>query len=177
MPSDVESDFAGGRPHSPVDKGKIRLFDRTIVKRAAQLRMSPIVFCNDQKTRGPFVDPVNNSRTRFAAGAGQVPKLEYQAVNQGPPTVPRSGMDHQTCRFFNHRQIIVFVDDTEGNILRLQPWPSRRLQSYFNNLIAAQAVPGLFLPIPDTDRSCPVQCLNMRSSELDKVAGEEYIQP
>jgi len=86
-------------------------------------------------------------------------------------------MNHQARGLFDDNQIIVFVDDLEGDVLRLEAGAARQLQIHFNNLVATQPVARLFLAVPDTDRPCPVQCLNMRSSALDKVAGQEYIQP
>src|SRR4030095_16023349 len=177
MPSNIESDITGGLAHASVDKGQICFLDRTILKRPAQPRMSPIVFSHNEKAGGPFVDPVDDPGPGFAARAGQAMELEHQAVNESALARSRARMDNQAGRFLDDSQIVIFVDNFEGDILGLQTGPAGRFEIDFNDLVAAQPVPRLLLPVSNTDRPRPVECLNVRAGELDKVAGKEYIQP
>ncbi|MPM72747.1 hypothetical protein SDC9_119723 [bioreactor metagenome] len=81
--------------------------------------MGFIVFCDHQQTRGVLIDPMDNARTDHAIDRRQVRQMIQQRVHQRAVLVSRRRVNHQPHRLVDNGQILILIDNLQGNVLGL----------------------------------------------------------
>ena len=94
--------------------------------------MRAVVFGDEQQARRVPVEPVDDSRPQHAADAGQVDAVGEQRVHKCMPRVARRRMHGQAGRLIDNQQVVVFIDDAQGDCFRLDVEGQRRWDSYLN---------------------------------------------
>lgn len=98
-------------------QGEVATVDGVSAELFGKAFVGPSVLCDDEEPRCVFVDPVNDPRSRILA-AGNL-TVRQERGNEGTTPVPGGRMNHHPSRFVHDDQIVVLVDDSEGNIFRL----------------------------------------------------------
>ena len=97
----------------PVDTVNAHLFGKAL--------MGGVIFCHHQQAAGILVDSVNDAGTDGAANAGQTTAaMVQQRVHQRPVRITRSRMDHHPLGLVHHQQVLVLIDDFQGDFLGLR---------------------------------------------------------
>lgn len=87
-----------------------------------ELRREPMVrrvgLCHHQQTGGVLVDPVHNSGPPFASHPRKITaKMAQKRIDQSTARASRSGVHHETRGLVDHHEMIVLVNDTQGDVL------------------------------------------------------------
>lgn len=60
-----------------------------------------------------------NTGSLYSSNAGKVAlAVVKKSIHESAVGIPRRGVNHQTCWFVNDDEILILVEDIEGNILR-----------------------------------------------------------
>jgi hypothetical protein len=79
-----------------------------------------VAFGDDQQAGSVLVYPVDDAGALDAADARQLARaMVEQRVDQSAVQIARGGMDDKAGGFVHYDQVVVFISDGEGNILRL----------------------------------------------------------
>ncbi len=106
---------------------------------------------HDQQSARELVEAVNDAGTQSVASL-KGPRWYSSAFTRVPVRTPASSMANQAGGFVNYRQVLIFINQLEGNILRLRPWLGRcRHHLHGNGVSRPQQVAGLDLRMVDLD--------------------------
>ena len=83
----------------------------------------------------------------------QILKVKKEGIRNRPAPGSGPGMDHQSCRLFNDRQILVFEVNLERYLLRCDGRRFRRPEIYFDGFSTPDAVSGFIEAPIDPDRA------------------------
>ena len=83
----------------------------------------------------------------------------------------RPWMDHDACRLFKDREILIFEVDLERELLSSQWSRLERAEIQLNRFPAADLISGFFLAALDTDGTRTVQKLDLRPGQLFQALG------
>ena len=101
--------------HTTVDQRHVQLEDFTIAELLGQPFMRHIIFSDDQQGRGLFIDAMYDAGPYAPSGSRQLIEVIDQRIRQRPRFLPCAGVNHQPRRLVHHNQIIIFINDVEGN--------------------------------------------------------------
>ena len=83
--------------------------------------MGLIIFRNDKQTCRILVDAMNDSLPLDSVAARQFSTaVVQQCIDQCPLAVAGSGMNHHVLGLIHHQQMLVLLDNLQGNLLRLR---------------------------------------------------------
>ncbi|MBA7623503.1 hypothetical protein ES703_30899 [subsurface metagenome] len=82
--------------------------------------LSGAVLSHQHHARGIFIQAVDDTGAQGVADISQVGEVSQDGVDQGMGGVARGGVDGQTGRLIDDEEVIVFVDNFEGNRLGFQ---------------------------------------------------------
>lgn len=122
MSSDRRFDPAYRRPYLPVHQGQVFPPQGARFQLSGKAAVHIIAFGYKQQSRCILVQPVHDAWAFRPAQGGKCAAVSEQGADEGAPLVARGGMDDHPPGLVDHQQIIVLVDDIEGNLLR----PRRR---------------------------------------------------
>ena len=78
--------------------------------------MGQVSFGDHNGPGGIFVEPVHNAGALHTANAQQlVAAVGQHPIDQGAAQVTGGGVHHQTGGFVENNQVLVFVENIEGN--------------------------------------------------------------
>ena len=104
-----------------VDHRFIKAVHRVLLNLAAEPKVAFIILRTDQQTAGILVDAMNDSLTFDSIAACQFSTaVVQQRIDQCPLAVAGSGMDHHVLGLIHHQQMLVLIDNLQGNLLRLR---------------------------------------------------------
>ena len=82
--------------------------------------MRHIIFAGHQRSRRVHIDPVYDSRPHGAVNAGQFKAaVVHQSIDQRLAIVPGRWMHDHLLRLIDNDDILVFIEDVQRNVLRL----------------------------------------------------------
>ncbi|MBV9488176.1 MAG: hypothetical protein JO069_00435 [Verrucomicrobia bacterium] len=84
-------------------------------KLAAQLKVNRIGLRDHQTAGGVFVQPVHDARSRLAAHPAQWPRPSQQSVDERARREARSRVNRHARRLVHHQQVLILVDDRDGD--------------------------------------------------------------
>src|SRR5271166_538420 len=84
--------------------------------------MSFVVLCDHYEAAGFFVEAMHDARARVATDRGQRGEMMQQGIDQRATIAlvvggSGSGVDHHAGRLVDNGEIVVFVEDVEGDFL------------------------------------------------------------
>src|SRR3989440_10884170 len=100
------------------DYGQVGAAQRTILQLGRQRPVARVVAGDDDEPRCALVESVHHARSRRAADLGPRAASAEQGVHERPRVVARGRVDDHACRFVDDGDVLVFVDDVEGDRLR-----------------------------------------------------------
>jgi len=98
----------------------------------------PIIFSHHQHTGCILVESVHNPRPQRTSDTFELRTVIKKSIHQCAAVMPRRRVDHQPGLFINNDNIIVFMQDLDGNWLWFE-W-DRRWGWY----TATDLIPGLY---------------------------------
>ena len=101
------------------DKREINFFHAARCKLDRQSPVRLIVLRDDEAAARFFVETVHDAWPFFAADAGKDEAMMEQCIDQGVFPMSRSRMNHETGRFTEDNEIVVFEKNLQRNMLRL----------------------------------------------------------
>jgi hypothetical protein len=113
----VQDEFFGS---CPVDQNEISLFDGSVRKLLGQNAVTYIVLCHDEYSRGSAVEAVNDPRSSDPTNPAQVGAVVEERVDEGPRGMSGCRMNDHVRRFVEYQQILILVEDVQGNGFRLR---------------------------------------------------------
>ena len=106
------------------------------------------------------------------------PAMGDQGIHERAPGVAGRRMHHQSGRLVDDDQMIVLVDDGEGDVFALQRRIGRRRHLDADRLAWFDSASRLqYRPAVDADLPVPDQRLHSRSAEVGQARGEQVIEP
>jgi len=99
-----------------VDDGEIGFFDGTAAELLCDFPLCGVVFCNDEKAGGVFVEPVYDSGSELAEPRGEPAAVVDEGIDESAVGVASSGVNDDIGRFVQDNKVVVFIDDVEGDI-------------------------------------------------------------
>lgn len=82
--------------------------------------MARVILRDDKNAARFFVEPMDDSRTFFAADAGKIFAVGEERVHQGVLLMPGARMNHEARRLVQDEKIVVFKKNIERDGLRLR---------------------------------------------------------
>lgn len=100
-------------------------FDYTAVLHlGGKFEVGGLVLGNYHEAGGIFVEAMHNAGSKGAVNGGDIRTMSQDGIHQRVTGVPRCRMNGDISRLVDHQDIIVLVDDGEGNILGDEGWGS-----------------------------------------------------
>ena len=127
MARDLGHDFAGPLRQFTAHNGMIDLFHRAPRELLGQREMRGIVLGHHQATTRVFVKTMHNAGPDHATNAAEFAgAMMQQRMDQSVFFIARRRMHDERGRLVDHEQTVVFVEDIERDVLRLQLRGTRR---------------------------------------------------
>ena len=105
-----------GRRRGAVDDGDVGLAEVVDGKGLGERLISTVVLSDDHDTGGVHIQPMDDAGALLATNATKVGAMPKESIDQSTVTVAAGGVDDQSGRFIEGQEIIVFVEDREGNV-------------------------------------------------------------
>ena len=78
-----------------------------------------LCFSNNQQTRSVFVDAMHQTGSMILIFGWQLPKVINQCIHQSPTVIVMPRVNNHTSWLIYNQQIIVFIDDIQWDVLRI----------------------------------------------------------
>lgn len=104
--------------------------------------MCGIVFCHDHATTGVLVETVNDAWTHFSSDATEIGDVVQQGVDQCAIWIALSGVDDKAVGLVEHDDVIVFKQNRQWHILRLDGYRGDFGDGEVNGITKFQSHPG-----------------------------------
>jgi hypothetical protein len=101
-----------------VDEGCISFLNFVPLELTGQALVRLIRFGHNQQSRCFFVETMYDPRSQDAADAGKVRAMVKDGIHNCILKVTRSRMYDHSRRFVNHQDVLIFVNDRQGKVLR-----------------------------------------------------------
>lgn len=88
--------------------------------------MRMFVFSHDQQSGSVFVQTVDNARPSLGPDASEAPHVVEQGIDQRSRPVSVRRMHHHTRGFVQDNEIIILINDVQGDVLRFCSLRGRR---------------------------------------------------
>lgn len=111
-------DHAGRGAGFAPNNSQVGFSRAAIGKLRGQSSVCGVVFCHEDAPARVFVQPVHHARTHGMTAGGKLSRVVKQGVDQRARPVSGCGMDDEAGRLVEADEIVVFVEDFDGNILR-----------------------------------------------------------
>ena len=128
--------------HRTVNQRQVPLPDHPAGELAGEMIVRLLRLGHHQESRGPFVQPVDDSGPHRLLPA-QFLQMVGQGVGQGPTPIAGSRVDHLSRRLVHHQQPGVLVKHVQGYRFRRQARRLRRGRVHADLVSRAQQVAGL----------------------------------
>ena len=108
-------DDGHGRLWNPVHQGQITLAHLPRLELVRQLGMGSLVLGDHYQSRGVLVQSVHDARPSRSAETIDIGAKRQHRVDQCTVGTPRSRMNCESGRLIYHQQVLVLIDDVEGD--------------------------------------------------------------
>ncbi len=133
------------------DDREILFFDSPLLKLIGQSKMGTIGLGDDKHAARVAIEPVDDPRSRGAAGATEPVEMELQGAGKRAGPVPLRRMHDHAGRFVDRREPVVLVENIERDILRLRRFAGDFGKRETDLLVEPQAMGGLCTAAIDLD--------------------------
>ena len=117
VPCDGAVDDTGRGAGASAHDGEIRFARRAVGKLARESGVRGIIFRDEDATAGVLVETVDDAGAQDMTAGGNARAMVEDRVDQRALPVTRGGMDDEAGRLVQTKQVLVLVDDVEGNVL------------------------------------------------------------
>jgi len=105
-----------------VEEGDVGLCDLAAGEHVAEFAVGAVVFGDEDEAAGELVEAVDDAGAEVAADVGEVGEVEEERVDEGTAVAgvvggSGSGVNHHAGGFVDDGEVLVFVEDVEGNVL------------------------------------------------------------
>ena len=98
-----------------LDEGDIGFLDAAFAKRLREEAVGEIVFRDEENARGFLVNAMNDAGAEGVATLRKGLAAAEQGVDEGPVGVPCPGVDGHAGGFVDGEEVVVFVENFEGD--------------------------------------------------------------
>jgi hypothetical protein len=158
-----------------VDEGKIVFFNFPEFELFGKRLMSVLILGYHQDPGSLLVEAVDDSGSEKVSGE-EIPKVVQECVRQRPGPVSCSRMDDDTCLFVYDNEIIVLIENLDGDRFRSEFRNHRRNWNQFDRLRSTELVACLAGNTVDGDMTRLNPSLNGCATRLFEVMGQEGVQ-
>jgi hypothetical protein len=136
MPSDGSVDRAGDVGQSPVNQTQVFPSHAPSLDLLLQMLLRPSGFGHHHHPGCVLIQTMDNARTLFVRHRQEIGTVGQQGIDQR--TVPMTGrwMHHQPRRFVEDQQLLIFIENVQGNGL------GRRVQRLRVGNLELHPIPG-----------------------------------
>ena len=117
---DIRLDYSFGRIRDAANYRLIFFLYLAVCELPCELVQGGTVFCDDDQSRGVFVEPVDNAWSEFRCvelvGVGT--EVIKDCVCKCSRPVAKGGMNHHAGGFVDYHQVFVLVHDVQRNVFR-----------------------------------------------------------
>jgi hypothetical protein len=105
-----------------VEEGDVSFGDLTAGEHVAEFAVSAVVFGDEDEAAGELVEAMDDAGAEVAADVREFGEVEEESVDEGAPVAGvfgRAGasVDHHAGRFVDDGEVLVFMEDSEGDVL------------------------------------------------------------
>ena len=175
MAPDGHVDLAPVLRHRAVHQGQITLLHLPSGELSGEMIVYLLRLGHHQESRGPFVQPVHDSRPDGLLPA-QLLQMVGQGVGQGPAPVAGSRMHHLSRRLVHHQQARVLVEHGQGNRFRRQVRGLRRGRIHPDLVSRTEPVAGLAALAEHQDPVAVHPAPDTAAAELGEAAAQVGVQ-
>ena len=105
-----------GRGYSPRFKGAKTKFRNTADNVPIDILLAGS-YPGESQTEVPFPEPKEIAYEESFFGSGdQIIKMVDQSIDQCSGIIPMSGVHYHPCRFIDHKNLVIFINDIQGNV-------------------------------------------------------------
>ena len=161
VPADGRVYLPLGVPYRPCRQRDVRLVDAALLHLAREAPVGRVRLRDDDEAGRVLVQPVHDAGALHAADARQVRHERQQRVHERAVRVPRRGVHREPRGLVHHDELIVLVDDADGDVLRREVERRRRRHDDHDHVAAAHGSRRLHGAPVDGDaalareRGCP----------------------
>ena len=137
MPPDGSIDLALRLTQSPCRQSNVRLVDAALLHLAREAAVRRVRLRHDDEAGRVLVEPVHDAGALHPADARQVRHERQQRVHERAVRVSRRGVHREPRRFVHHDELVVLVDDADGDVLRREVERRRRRHDDHHHVAAA----------------------------------------
>ena len=105
-----------GRLEAALDQREVGLVHATLAELAREARVGPLVLCDNDEAGRVLIEAVHDAGPLHAADARQVGAVPQQRVDQRVLRVPRARVHGHARGLIDHDEVLVLIDDGEGDI-------------------------------------------------------------
>ncbi len=178
MPCDGGRDHAGRGARFPPHHREVNFLRGAFRELARQCGVGRVVFGQEDAAARVLVQPVHHARPRRGSSGREPAGVVQHGVDQGAGAIPHGGVHDQPRRFVQAEEILVFVEDFERDVLRLDfraHFLRRRfLRAYL--VARADARGGLGGRAIDLDQPRGDGALPARAAEVGPGLGQPAIE-
>ena len=162
-------------PHERV----VLAFGRLVEELLAEIRLGLRGLGYAEQSAGVFVDAVHQSYLGVVdVVTAVVLKVPGEGVEQGSRPIADSGMNHQSCRFVDHHQVVVLKNDVERDVLGQDVVAVRRtVQHHLDDVAGLYLVTALHRSVVGKDEACVGGILNAVARYTAELVEEKLIDP
>ena len=105
-----------------VDEGDVGFGDLALGEHLAELAVGAVVLGDEDDAAGLLVEAVDDAGAEVAADVGEIGEVEEEGVDEGAAVAgvvggAGAGVDHHAGGFVDDGEVLVFVEDVEGDVL------------------------------------------------------------
>jgi hypothetical protein len=165
-----------------VDEGNVGLFDLALGEHVAELAVGAVVFGDEDDTAGLLVEAVDDAGAEVSADAGELVEVVEESVDEGAVVAgvvgdAGAGVDHHACGLVDDGEVLVFVEDLEGDVLGegVEGWRVRGTFD-FDGLAAVELLFGLGGRAGDADLAVLDEELDTGAADVGDGLGEVLVE-
>ena len=104
-----------------VEEGDVGLGDLAAGEHLAELAVGAVVFGDEDEAAGLLVEAMDDAGAEVAADVGELVEVEEEGVDEGAAVAgvvggAGSGVDHHAGGLVDDGEVLVFVEDVEGDV-------------------------------------------------------------
>ena len=158
--------------------GKIFLLDGAVLELRGQLEVGAIGAGHEDNAAGIAVEAMDDARAGGTAAAAQGgAEVELQGPGQGPRPMSPRRMDHHAGRLVDDHQLVVLVEDVQGDVFRSGRLAGDFRQHDADALAGAEAEGRLAAAAVDRRAAGGDDAAEVPAAVGGEVHGQEDVQP
>ena len=138
--------------------------------------MAGVVSRDDDQARRSLVEPVDDARTRFAAGRRPASAATEQRVHKRAGVVARCGVHDHSRRLVDHQKVFVLEDDLQRDCLGHRDGHVRLRDLELDDVAGRDSVRGIGRLAIDRDQVALDEPGRGRAAQVVRVVRDETVE-